>query len=119
MQPAEHRLSIFAQKLDRAAFVSYFLGAVVPLIALGIIVERFLLSPTAAPPDRFTSLALVCVVASIAALSLSSFFALRRMTRQFLSRLERDNRQLSSLLSASNSLAAAQHVSDAAVTTAR
>ena len=31
------------QKLDRTAFIAYFLGAVVPLAALCLVVQRFVL----------------------------------------------------------------------------
>jgi len=32
-----HRLSLFSQRLDRAAYIAYFLGAVVPLAALALL----------------------------------------------------------------------------------
>ncbi len=41
MRASKQTLSIFSQKLDRAAFTAYFLGAVVPLVALAFVVERY------------------------------------------------------------------------------
>ena len=38
-----HRLSIFSQSLSAAAFVSYLLGAVVPLMALAFVAQYFVL----------------------------------------------------------------------------
>ena len=45
MQPSDSFApqSLFDQKLDRAVLVSYFLGAVVPLLALGMVVVRYAL----------------------------------------------------------------------------
>ena len=43
MGAAKPSASIFSQKLDRAAFTAYFLGAIVPLIALAFVVERYVL----------------------------------------------------------------------------
>ena len=45
--------SIFSQKLDRAAFVAYLLGAVVPLIGMAVVVERFVLPGIEVRGDRF------------------------------------------------------------------
>ena len=35
--------SVFSQKLDRAVFATYFLGAVVPLLALALLAHRYVL----------------------------------------------------------------------------
>ncbi|MBW2418451.1 MAG: hypothetical protein JRH19_07890, partial [Deltaproteobacteria bacterium] len=40
MNPSASSRSIFTQRLDRAVFVTYFLGAIVPLLALGFVVQR-------------------------------------------------------------------------------
>jgi diguanylate cyclase (GGDEF)-like protein len=112
-------MSIFSQKLDRAAYVIYFLGGVVPLVALGVVVERYALSPFGASPDANASIGLISLVGFICALSLSCFFALRRMTRQSLDRIDRDNRQLASLLSTANSLAQTHDAGDVAARAAR
>jgi hypothetical protein len=44
-------LSIFSYPADRGTFVAYFLGAVVPLVVLGIMADRFVLAPMGAAPD--------------------------------------------------------------------
>ena len=86
MSKREHSGSIFSQKLDRVALTAYFLGAVVPLIALGFVLERFVL-PTIS--DRHVSLGLIGLVLSIGFLSLASFFALFSGVTQSLSLLTR------------------------------
>jgi HD-GYP domain-containing protein (c-di-GMP phosphodiesterase class II) len=101
---------LFSDKLDRVAFSAYFLGAVVPLIALAVVVERFAL-PTLA--DRNDALGLIGVVISAALLSLGSFLVLRNRTRHSLERMDADNRRLTSLLRVSSQLAAVQHVTEA------
>jgi putative nucleotidyltransferase with HDIG domain len=107
----EHRSSIFSQSLDRVAFTAYFLGAIVPLIALWIVVERFVLPGI---EDRLMSTGLIAVVSSIAILSMASFLTLRRSTRRSLARMDRDNRHLMALLDAAGNLASVQHSDDAA-----
>jgi K+-sensing histidine kinase KdpD len=111
-QPA----SIFSQKLDRVAFISYFLGAVVPLVALGFVVESYAL-PTLT--DRYAILGLVGLVVSIAVLSLASFLTLRVTTRRSLRRIDRDHRRLGTLLEVSSSLAGMQYGGEAADAAAR
>jgi len=102
-QPAR-RFSLFAQPLDRAAFVAYFLGAVVPLAALAHLARRYVYPGLVGPLATWK---LVGLLVSIAALSLGSFLALRRSTRQALARLDLDNRRLAGLLGSSRSLVAA------------
>jgi putative nucleotidyltransferase with HDIG domain len=104
--------SLFSHKLDRAAFTAYFLGAVVPLVALVVVVERFVL---VALDDRLARLGLLGAVASIAVLSFASFLTLRRTTRRSLVTMERDNRRLGSLLQVSASLSRAEHSGMAAL----
>jgi hypothetical protein len=114
---ARHKkTSIFSQKLDRVAFTAYFLGAVVPLVALGFVIEKFVF-PVAA--DRYVTLGLVGLLTSIAVLSLGSFLVLRRTTRQSIERIDDDNRRLSALLGISNSLATVEYGNFAAETAAR
>ena len=108
--------SIFSQKLDRVAFIAYLLGAVVPLLALAVIVERFVL-PEAS--DRLAIFGLVGAVVSIALLSLASFFTLRRTTKSSLAQIDRDNDRLTALLDVSSSLAGVAHANDAAEQAAR
>ncbi len=105
------RSPLFSNELDRASFSAYFLGAVIPLVALAVVVERFAL-PTLS--DRNDELGLVVLVISAAVLSLGSFFVLRRLTRQSLERMKRDNHRLDTLLAISSQLASVQHLDEAA-----
>jgi putative nucleotidyltransferase with HDIG domain len=96
--------SLLAQPLDRAAFVAYLLGAVVPLAALAWVVARWV------RPERLGEAArwgLLGLLISIAVLSLGAFLVLRQTAQAALGRLDRDNRRLQHLLEASGSLAAA------------
>lgn len=113
MDDSPHAASIFSQKLDRIAFVAYFLGAVVPLAALGVVVERFALPES---QDPYATVGLIGAVVSIGLLSLGAFFVLRRTARHSIERMDRDNARLASLLRVSSSLAGAQHGTDAAAT---
>jgi len=99
-----HRLSLFSQRLDRAAYIAYFLGAVVPLAALALL-GRALLQQS----GNETRPVLLATFAGLGILSLAAFFALRRTSRQAVEALDRDNRQLATLLLASRDLAAAEH----------
>jgi putative nucleotidyltransferase with HDIG domain len=108
--------SIFSQKLDRAAFTAYFLGAIVPLIALAFVVQRYVLP---GQPDGSLGTSLTALVASIALLSGASFVILRRITRRSLRQMDRDNHRLAALLAVSDSLSRAEHGRDAAVTAVR
>jgi putative nucleotidyltransferase with HDIG domain len=108
--------SIFSQQLDRAAFTVYFLGAIVPLVALAFVVQRYVLP---AQTDGFLGTGLTALVASIALLSGGAFLILRQITRRSLRQMDRDNHRLAALLSVSSSLARAEHGRDAAVTAVR
>jgi hypothetical protein len=99
-----HRLSLFAQPLDRAAFVAYLLGAVVPLAVLGWVVHRFVRPAWADDTGR---LVLLAVLGFLGLLSLASFLALRKTAHAAVARLDRDNRRLLQLLDASRDLAIA------------
>jgi putative nucleotidyltransferase with HDIG domain len=101
---------LFSDKLDRVTFSAYFLGAVVPLVALAVVVERFAL-PTLS--DRGQELGLVALVVFTAILSLGSFLVLRAITRRSLARMDADNHRLTSLLSISSRLANVQHLTEA------
>lgn len=103
------------QQLDRVAFTAYFLGAVVPLAALAVVVERFVMPEI---DDRLATAGLVGTVCSIAVLSLASFLSLRRTTLRSLTRMDRSNRHLTALLDAAGNLASAEHGSDAAAVAA-
>jgi len=97
------QLSLLAQPLDRAAFIAYFLGAVVPLAALAWVVRRWVHPERLADQARWATLGLLL---SIGVLSLASFLVLRRTAHLAIRRLDRDNRRLSHLLEASGALAA-------------
>ena len=112
-ESAHHRNSIFSQRLDRTTFTAYFLGAVVPLLALTFVVQRYVI-PTI--PAKNQVLAMIALVGSIAVLSLLSFLVLRKATHSTLERIDRDNRRLSALLGASTTLTASEHASDIAAT---
>ena len=116
MGSSRRRSSIFSQKLDRVAFIAYFLGAVVPLAALAVVVQRYLL-PTIT--DRLVGIGLIGLVVSIGVLSFCSFLVLRRTTRTSLQQLDTDKKRMASLLDVSGTLAAVAHGSDAASTAAR
>jgi hypothetical protein len=116
MTSANQPTSIFSQKLDRIVYTAYFLGAVVPLVALAFLTERFVLPSLA---DRLAWVGLIALVLSIGALSLGSFFVLRRTTHKTLDQMDRDNHRLGSLLNASGAFANAQHEAEAAATAVR
>ena len=80
-----NKLSIFAHAADRGTNVAYFLGAVVPLFVLGIVIERYVLSPL--QPGRQEGLQLGHAAAlglfvSVATLSLACFLVLRSLVRR-------------------------------------
>ena len=108
-----HRNSIFSQRLDRTTFTAYFLGAVVPLLALGFVVNRYVI-PTI--PEKGQLIGMIALVSSIAVLSLLSFLVLRKTTHSTLARIDSDNRRLAALLGASTSLTASEYASDIAAT---
>jgi putative nucleotidyltransferase with HDIG domain len=108
--------SIFSQRLDRVAFFAYLLGAVVPLTALAITIERFVIPGIA---DRLTVLAPVGGLVSVIVLSLASFFILRRTVRVSVAQIDTDNQRLSALLGVSNSLGEVLHASEAGERIAR
>jgi diguanylate cyclase (GGDEF)-like protein len=64
--------------------LAYFLGAVVPLMTLGVVIERYVLAPFGTPEDRYSALGgtwLTGLFVSIALLSLGCFFVLQRLKR--------------------------------------
>ncbi len=108
-----HASSIFAQSLDRPVFAAYFLGAVVPLLALAILAQHYVI-PTL--DGKFAAVGLVGIVLSIGALSLGAFLMLRRTTRHALVRLDDHNLRLSELLKVSKALSTAAHGAEVAST---
>jgi putative nucleotidyltransferase with HDIG domain len=103
------RERIFSGELDRAAFIVYFLGAVVPLIGFALVVDQFAL-PTL--EDRKNELGLIAGLVSTAALTFGAFLVLRRLIHAALARMKRDNERLAGLLEWSNALGDSAHVSD-------
>jgi putative nucleotidyltransferase with HDIG domain len=97
------RFSLLAQPLDRAVFLAYFLGAVVPLAALGWFVRR----QAHAGNDTASHSMALGLLASIGVLSLASFLVLRRTTYAALASRDRENQGLAHLLGASRALAVA------------
>ena len=91
MSMSESRHSIFSHSLDRIAFTAYFLGAIVPLIALVFVVNRYVIPNIS--ESRIT-IGIIALVVSIAVLSMASFLALRRSTRKSQRQMETDNARL-------------------------
>jgi hypothetical protein len=110
-----HRLSIFSQRLDRAILTGYFLGAIVPLVALAVLALRYVVP---ALPDGPVAEGLLGGLGSVAVLTLGSFLLIRRTARQSLARMDADNLRLQGLLDASAKLASAKHANDVAGVTA-
>jgi len=113
---SRNRNSIFSQKLDRIVYTTYFLGAIVPLIALAVLTNTFVLPSLT---DRLAWSGLVALVFSVGSLSLASFLALRRTMHRTLDRMNSDNRRLTALLEASGRLSNATHEAEAAATSVR
>ena len=110
MSSTESTKRLFGDRFDRAAFSVYFLGAVVPLIGLAIVVERFALPSL---DERSTEISLVVAVAFVTLLSFGAFLTFRSMTRGALRRMDRDNERLALLLRGSSSLSAVEHLNAA------
>ena len=90
MQSA-NRLSIFSRSLDVSALVTYMLGAVVPLVALAYVAQKYVL-PTMV--EERQAMGLVALIMSIGVLSLASYVVLRRLMKQSLQRMAADNQRL-------------------------
>jgi diguanylate cyclase (GGDEF)-like protein len=103
-------MSLSSQRHARVASVAYFLGGVVPLLALAVLVVR--LAPRAGAAELYTSESLIALVASIGFLCFASFLLLRQSALGSQRAQDWTGRQLESLRVASGSLAAAQHPSD-------
>ena len=101
------RHSLFSQRLDRAVFASYFLGGVVPLIALAGVVHVWVLPAHAGEPMRWWGW--IAGLIFLGLLSLSLYFALRHITTTALARMDADNHRLRTLLTASSELVEAGH----------
>jgi HD-GYP domain-containing protein (c-di-GMP phosphodiesterase class II) len=106
------RLSITEQSLDRAAFVAYFLGAIVPFVALAVVLQKWVIPAV----DDETRARLVVVALSIGVLSAGAFLLLRHATRRSLAEMRADNQRLEVSLESSARLAAADHAGELAGT---
>ncbi|MCP3959479.1 MAG: HD domain-containing protein [bacterium] len=106
------RLSFSGQPLDQASFLAYFLGAVVPLAALVYVTQKYIevarlqegLEGTLFQSRPF----ILGLILSIGVLSLASFLALRRVSRQALARMDSENQRLVALLKENEELQEAQ-----------
>src|SRR5262245_28393101 len=105
-----------SDRLDRVAYSAFFLGAVVPLLALAVALERFVLPGL---DDRTAEIAWMGAGVSIGVLSLGSFFVLRHLTRSVVAHMGRDNQRLASLLRISGELNNATHLGEASGMVAR
>ena len=106
-----HPHSLLTQPLDRALFVAYFLGAIIPLLAFAYVAQNFVFPVISGQRDF---LGLIIVVSSMALLSLSAFLVLRGAAYRAISRMDEDNRRLATLLKASGAFAEAPHRAEAA-----
>jgi len=103
--PRARLQSLFTQDLDRALFVAYFVGAVVPLVVLAGVVHRFALPGL----EGSAAFSVIGLAAGAALLSLAGYFAVRRLANHALVRMDADNARLEQLLATSRSLASASH----------
>ena len=83
----DSRLSIFSHAAYRGTAVAYLLGAVVPLVALGIITERYVLGPITTPMDDSSAISpgwAAALFVQVGLLSLGCFFMLRTLVKKSL-----------------------------------
>ncbi len=99
--------SIFSQKLDRAIFVTYFLGAIVPLMALGVASHTYVFPVLRSDPSM--TIAMLVAMSSVSLISLGAFFALRRLANGAVVRMNQDNARLKGILSVSTELSTSLH----------
>jgi putative nucleotidyltransferase with HDIG domain len=102
--------SIFSQSLDRAILVMFFLGAIIPLIALATVMNRFVF-PVLLDDSGMTQ-TLLGVLLGVSTLTLASFFALRRLAKNAIGQMNADNARLQGILSASKDLSTSFHVQE-------
>lgn len=97
--------SLFDQSLDRSVFVTFFLGAITPLVGFAVASER--LMPNL--ESRDDQVALASLVVTTGLLSLGSFLALRRIVARAVVRITDQNARLESLLLVAREFADAPH----------
>ena len=107
--------SLFQQKLERALFASYFVGAVIPLLVLAWLVHTFAMPGLA--ERGFATATVLGVLFGAGLLVMSGYLATRRIARREIASRDRDNAGLSELLATARTLSKSAHaeeVSDAA-----
>ncbi len=100
--------SLFSQRMDRALMAIFFLGAVVPVLGLGWVVDAYVL-PQVADDSRAQATWIGSVV-GIGVLVLSLFLAMRRISSAALAQMDADNRRLAALLDASRKVSVEAHL---------
>ena len=106
--------SLFKQTLESVAFLTYFLGAIVPLTALAI------LSGSAAPRLlKDVTVSWTGFLLAAAVLSLASFLALRRVMQQVSRQRRQDHERFLALLNASWTMTSLSDMQEAAGVTAQ
>ncbi len=111
MDPNARQISVASPPIDRVAFVAYFLGAIIPLLALGYMTERYVLPESSSALFTFGTIGLIV---AIGFLSLAAYGLLRHSTRKALDRMQADKLRLAGLLEVSGLLSLAPHRSEAA-----
>lgn len=117
MKQAKRLQSLFTQKLDQAIFGMYFLGAIVPLLGMAILAQRYVFPLL--EEEAYGVAGLVGLICGVGGLSLACFFALRRITHGALSQMDTDNERLKMLLRMSRELSNASHSDVVAATAAQ
>jgi hypothetical protein len=107
---AKSNSPLFDQALDRAVFITFFLGGIVPLLGLAVLSER--VKPDTDAP--YLSWALTGAVLATGVLCLVSYLALRRIVGSAVSTMTSQNDRLESLLGVARDLAEAPHPQAAA-----
>jgi len=108
--------SLFSQKLDRALFAAYFVGAVVPMGVLAWLVHAY--SLPALTEQGFATATVMGVLSGAGMLVLAGYFATRRIAQRALARMDADNAGLSQLLTTSRALSKGAHAEEVAGTAA-
>ncbi|MCA9510568.1 MAG: HD domain-containing protein [Myxococcales bacterium] len=108
--------SLFRQDLDRALVTSYLVGAVLPVLVLAV--AYLLAAPAASSAEGLDAARIAGLAAGTALLSLSGFFAMRRLARRAVTQRDADNARLARLLATARTLATSEHTEEIAAATA-
>ena len=111
MNSLASQISVDSQPIDRVSFVAYFLGAIIPLLALGYMAETYVFPQVA---NQLYTIGTIALIVCIGLLSLAAYALLRRSTRKVMQHMHADRARLAGLLEASELLAVAPHRSEAA-----